>query len=71
MALVVERAQGSSGCGGNSQLARIRSSPVDYVKTGADVNMGIERKHWTITTESGRSIYKECQVPEAAKKENQ
>lgn len=38
------------------------------LKTGADVNMGIERKHWTITTESGRPIYKECQVPEAAKK---
>lgn len=38
------------------------------LKAGADVNMGIERKHWTITTESGRPVYKELRVLEAAKK---
>ncbi|RHZ60776.1 hypothetical protein CDV55_105026 [Aspergillus turcosus] len=37
-----------------------------FLEAGANINLGIERKYWTISTECGRRVYSDGQVPSGA-----
>ncbi|KAJ9266774.1 hypothetical protein DTO212C5_6201 [Paecilomyces variotii] len=39
------------------------------LQNGVDINIGVERKHWTKTIESGRPVYRETLTPKPEKEE--